>query len=95
MVAGGSSPRDAGPDELGVLISAGGGEPDHLVMLGRPVEGHVHLREWSTHNWSGAPDERDVPVAQAYAIFQRAYDARRRMTAALPEIRAWLDGRRV
>jgi hypothetical protein len=52
----------------------------------------VHVREWSTHNWSGAPDERELPVEHAYAIFQRAFDARRRLTAALPEIRAWLEG---
>lgn len=86
------APPEPGPDELGVLISAGASEPDRLVMLGRPSNGRVHVREWSTHNWSGAPDERDLPVEHAYALFQRAFDARRRLTAALPEIRAWLEG---
>lgn len=84
--------HEPGPDELGVLISAGAGEPERLVMLGRPSAGRVRVREWSTHNWSGAPDERDLPVEHAYTIFQRAFDARRRLSAALPEIRAWLEG---
>lgn len=81
-----------GPEEMGVLISAGAGEPDRLVMLGRPSRGRVLVREWSTHNWSGAPDERELPTEHAYAIFQRAADARRRISAALPDIRAWLEG---
>jgi len=34
-----------------------------------------------------------VAVADAFAVFQRAHDARRRMSAALSQIRAWLDGR--
>lgn len=83
---------EAGPDELGVLISAGAGEPDRLLMLARPTAGRVRVREWSTHNWSSAPDERELSVQDALAIFQRAAEARRRMSAALPEIRAWLEG---
>jgi len=85
--------RAPGPDELGVLVAAGAGEPERLLMLGRPTGGRVHIREWSSHNWSGRPDERDETVDDAFATFQRAYDARRRMTAGLPQIRAWLDGR--
>jgi hypothetical protein len=53
----------------------------------------VHLREWSTHNWSSAPDENEISVADALAIFQGAYDARRRMSVSLKGIQAWLEGR--
>ncbi len=83
----------AGAPELGVLISAGAGEPDRLLLLSRPSNGMVHLREWSTHNWSAAPDERELPVADALAIFRGAYDARRRMTVSLKGLEAWLAGR--
>ena len=82
-----------GPDELGVLVAAGDGEPERLLMLGTPARGRVHVREWSTHNWSGRPDERDDAVVDVLAVFQRAHDARRRMSAGLSQIRAWLDGR--
>jgi hypothetical protein len=92
MMAG-RSPAEPGSNELGVLISAGAGEPDHLVLLGIPANGRVHLREWSAHNWAGPPDERDLPVDAAYAIFERAHDARRRMTVGLKQVREWLDGR--
>ncbi|MGH7647422.1 MAG: hypothetical protein ACREND_04855 [Gemmatimonadaceae bacterium] len=86
-------PHTPGPDELGVLVGAGDGERERLFMLGKPARGRVHVREWSSHNWSGAPDERDAAVADVVAQFQRAYDARRRMSAGLEQIRAWLDGR--
>ncbi|HEY9517072.1 MAG TPA: hypothetical protein VIQ74_15440 [Gemmatimonadaceae bacterium] len=89
----GSRPTPPAQPELGVLISAGAGEPDRLILLHRPAAGRVHLREWSTHNWSGAPDERDITVAEALAIFQGAYDARRRMSVSLKGVQAWLAGR--
>ena len=89
----GPGPAPAVRPELGVLISAGAGEPDRLITLYRPRSGRVQLREWSTHNWSGAPDEREIPVAEALAIFQGAYDARRRMSVSLKGIQAWLAGR--
>jgi hypothetical protein len=92
-MSGDERDRAPGPDELGVLIAAGDGEPERLLMLGKPANGRVHIREWSTHNWSGPPDERDAAVADTFAVFQRAHDARRRMSAGLSQIRAWLDGR--
>lgn len=81
------------PSELGVLVSAGAGEPDRLLLLARPSRGRVHIREWSTHNWSSAPDEREIAVDDALAIFRAAYDARRRMSVSLRGIEAWLAGR--
>jgi hypothetical protein len=93
--AGGAGSGDglSSPAELEVLISAGGGEPDRLLILGRPSGGRVHVREWSTHNWSSAPDEGELSVADALAVFQGAYDARRRMSVSLKGIQAWLAGR--
>lgn len=85
--------QPAGPDELGVLIGAGAGQAERLLMIGAPAHGRVHIREWSTHNWSGPPDERDESVDSIYALCERAYNERRRMSAALPQIRVWLDGR--
>ncbi|HEV2180442.1 MAG TPA: hypothetical protein VGR59_08985 [Gemmatimonadaceae bacterium] len=93
MMSGDDRTRTPGPDELGVLVAAGDGESERLLMLGKPANGRVHVREWSSLNWSGPPDERDMPVSEAFAVFQRAHDARRRMSAALSRIRAWLDGR--
>ena len=89
-----AAPRDAGPGELTVLISAGAGEPDRLLVLGAPANGRVRVREWSSPNWSGTPDERELATGDALAIFQHAFDARRRLSVALAEVRAWLEGRR-
>lgn len=85
--------REPGPDELAILVAAGGGEPERLLLLAKPANGRVHIREWSSHNWSGPADERDEAVADAFAVFQRAHDARRRMSTGLVQIRAWLDDR--
>ena len=92
-MSGDDRKRAPGPDELGVLMAAGDGEPERLLMLGTPANGRVHVREWSSRNWSGPPDEREMTVADAFAVFQRAHDARRRMSTGLSQIRAWLDGR--
>jgi hypothetical protein len=92
-MSGDDRKRAPGPDELGVLMAAGDGEPERLLMLGTPANGRVHVREWSSRNWSGPPDEREMAVADAFAVFQRAHDARRRMSTGLSQIRAWLDGR--
>lgn len=92
-MSGDDRKRAPGPDELGVLMAAGDGEPERLLMLGTPANGRVHVREWSSRNWSGPPDEREMAVADAFAVFQRAHDARRRMSTWLSQIRAWLDGR--
>ncbi|HET7551778.1 MAG TPA: hypothetical protein VFK04_10810 [Gemmatimonadaceae bacterium] len=89
----GSGEAFVAPAELGVLISAGAGKPDRLLILGRPSDGRVHIREWSTHNWSSAPDESEISTADALAIFQDAYDSRRRMSVSLNGIQAWLAGR--
>jgi len=88
-------PHSLDAEELGVLVAAGGGEPERLVMLGRPAHGRVHIREWSTGTWAGAPDERDAGIEETFSRFQRAFDERRRLSVALPRIRAWLDGRPV
>lgn len=85
-------PRDASPTELGVLIAAGAGEPERLLMLGPPARGRVHVREWSAHNWAATPDERDLTVAEALAIFEHAYASRRRLSVALARVRQWLGG---
>ena len=88
-------PREAlaAPAELGVLISASAGQPDRLLIMGRPHHGRVHVREWSIHNWSSAPYESEIAVAEVLDIFRDAYDARRRMSVSLKGIEAWLEGR--
>lgn len=91
--AGGTSAGGAPREEMSVLITEGAGEPDRLIMLGRPSLGAVHVREWSTDNWNAAPVERDTSVSDAMAVFRAAYDARRRMSVSLQEIRSWLEGR--
>jgi hypothetical protein len=84
--------RNPSSNELAVLITAGAGEPDRLLMLGRPAAGRVHVREWSTHNWANAPDEHDLAIGEALAIFEHAYESRRRLSVAIARVRQWLGG---
>ena len=83
---------DAGVNELVVLVDAGAGEGEYMLGLARPERGTVHVREWSGGNWAGPPVERDLPTGEVLARLQRAYDQRRRISAELLRVRAWLDG---
>ena len=87
-----NEPRTAGPNELGVSIAAGPHEPERLLLIGTPSNGRVHVREWSESNWAGPAHERDESVDTVYALCERAYAERRRLSTSLREIKAWLDG---
>lgn len=83
----------AGAKQLTVHIVGRAGESDRTMMLERAAGGAVRVREWSDANWAGPATERVMPAEDVYAIVERAHRERRRVTIALPELRAWLDGR--
>ena len=87
------SPGATAPEALSVLVAGDGCEPDRLLMLARPRAGRVKVREWSTQSWNSEPREHEADVDALWQAFERAYRQRRRLSEALPRIRAWLDGR--
>jgi hypothetical protein len=79
-------------DELVLQIDGGGGETPALLVISRPTGGRVRVREWSGESWAGMPCEREWTVDDLYARLDRAHRARRRITAEMYAIRAWLGG---
>ena len=86
----GESPE---PRELVVQVAAGGGEGEYMLVLHRPADGRVFVREWGDANWASSGTDRVLPVADVYGRVRRAYDQRRRVSVELARLRAWLDGR--
>lgn len=91
---GGFAERPDGdaPSELVVQIDGGPGETPALLVISRPDAGHVRVREWSGEDWSGIPGETLWRIDDLYARLERARHARRRITAEMYAIRAWLSG---
>ena len=85
---------DASPDAsfLTVQVSGDRDEPERLLLIARPVNGRVRVREWTTGSWNAEPSERDEDVEALLAALERAHRARRRISQELYHIRAWLDG---
>jgi len=85
-------PAQDGRDEFPVILGAGGGAPETLLVIGRPREGRVQVREWSGADWSRPPREREVATAHLLDEIERAQHAGRRVNQTLYAVRLWLSG---
>jgi hypothetical protein len=85
-------PAQTGRDEMPVLIGAGGGAPETLLIISRPSSGRVTVREWSGANWSAPPRDRDVESDALYDEIERARRSGRRVNQELYAVRLWLSG---
>ena len=79
-------------DVLTVQVAGGDDEPERLLVISRPVGGRVHVREWSSGNWNTEPVSQHVPVDEMMSVFERAHQARRRISQDMYYIRTWLSG---
>ena len=86
---------DPGADRaetLEVQVAGGRGEPERLLVLGRPRDGTVAVREFRFGDVETAPREYTAAAGDLLADFQRARRQRRRLSEDLYAIRRWLDG---
>ena len=79
-------------EALAVLVGAGGGEPERLLRIGRPIDGQVDVLEWSGDDWTRPAQQRRQPAAELLAQLERAAEERRRMTEEIYRLRLWLQG---
>jgi hypothetical protein len=80
-------------DELPVVITGPGAEPERLMLVGRPAGGRVRVREWSGADWSAPPAERDLACTEVADVVDRAVREGRRVNQAPQVVRRWLaDG---
>jgi hypothetical protein len=84
-------PAQDGSDELPVLIGAGAGEPERLLLVQRPANGRVRVREWRGDAWNTPAAERELSAAELLADVERAERAGRRLNQNVYAVRLWLE----
>ena len=86
-----SDATERSPRELPVLLGAGAGAPETLLLIGTPGDdGVVHVRVWSASDWSAPPRSR---AERAMSLLQWLEDQSalgRTMNQSLYALRLWL-----
>ena len=72
-----------------VLIGGSASEPERLLLISRPVNGVVRVREWTSADWAAPPDERESPVEALYEEIEYAAKSGRAINLDLPTIRGF------
>lgn len=79
--------------ELPLLIGAGPGMPETLMLIGAPgAEGVVHVRTWSADDWSSPPRTSAERADTLLAWLDVQFRAGRTMNQSLTSVRLWLRG---
>jgi hypothetical protein len=79
--------------ELPVMIGPGHGEPERLLLIGVPDErGAVHVRIWSSDDWSAAPRTLVDPSDELLEWIETMARAGHSLNQSLTTVRHWLRG---
>ena len=79
------------PRELPVLLGAGAGAPETLLLIGVPGDdGVVHVRVWSASDWSAPPRARAERAASLLQWLEEQSAAGRSLNQSLYALRLWL-----
>lgn len=77
--------------ELPLLLAAGAGEPEALLLVARPrSDGRVLVRGWTGRDWSRGPESSEREAAELLADLERAARMGRQMRPELSAVRDWL-----
>ncbi|MBL8982892.1 MAG: hypothetical protein JNL26_11960 [Gemmatimonadetes bacterium] len=82
-------------DEPEFLTLRVGGSPttvERLMLIGRPRQGTVRVRQWTSNSWNTEGEVFEVAAATLLADIQRVYDAREQVSEEMYGIRRWLTG---
>ena len=88
-----SATSDQLPLELPVLVGAGRGEPEMLLLIARPAAGRVRVRRWSAADWSAAPAGATEDAEALTRWLEAQAASGRRVNHSLYAVRLWLSGR--
>lgn len=82
-----------GEDEfLTLRVSGGPQAAERLILVGRPRQGSVRVREWTTETFNTAGNEYDISAVELLASLDEAHKAGRSLGAELYRVRLWLNG---
>lgn len=77
---------------LTIQIAATATDPEHLMLVERPVAGRVKVREWVGEGFGGPAVEREYDAIDLYRMIEDASRQGRRVGQELYRVRLWLDG---
>ncbi len=81
---------DASADELPVLVGGNATEDERLLLVGRPRDGRVLVREWASSDWSKPPAVREHDAAALGAEIERIRRGGRSVNQEPTAIKRWL-----
>ena len=84
--------HDATSEFLTLRVAAGHGEPERLLLIGRPESGIVRVREWTSRSWNTEGDDYEVDAEALLASLERDFSAHRAMSEEIYRVRQWLTG---
>jgi hypothetical protein len=77
---------------LTVQIAATATDPEHLMLIERPVNGRVLVKEWVGEGFGAPAVEREYDTIDLYRMIDDASRQGRRVGQELYRVRLWLDG---
>ena len=82
-----------GEDEFLTLRVSGGPQvAERLILVGRPRQGSVRVREWTTETFNTAGNEYDISAVELLASLDEAHKAGSSLGAEWYRVRLWLNG---
>lgn len=84
------TPDFAHEPSLTIQVGGGDGEPERLLIVGRPSGGRVAVREWVGAGFGDPPLEREMETRELLAQIERAISQRRKVSEELHRIRDWM-----
>lgn len=77
---------------LELLVGGGRGTPEQLLLIDRPADdGRVHLRRWTSDDWSAPPTSLEQDAAGLLREIEGAVRAGRTLNRELSVVRHWLQ----
>jgi hypothetical protein len=84
--------HDATNEFLTLHVAGGQGEPERLLLVGRPDNGRVRVREWTSRSWNSEGEDYEIDAETLLAGLERDFSARRAMSEEIYRVRQWLTG---
>ena len=75
---------------LSVQIAGGSGKSERFLLIGRPREGRVRVREWGAHSYNSVGDDFDIAPAELLEDIETSYAAGLGVRPEIYRIRLWL-----
>ncbi len=75
---------------LTVAVGSGKGQPERLLLIGRPHDGLVRVREWTSHTAITEGEDYEVPPDELLEQMEQALAAQRTVSEEMYRIRQWL-----